>query len=216
LRPSTTYLSVNAPVYRVQYVLQEQDPTATFEPLATETATPEPDATQTETAEPDATRTQEPATDATRTPEPVETVEPAPTEMTEEVIELEPEMAIEMVTSLQSAVYVYDGDGNLVKSVINEVVTYYVGRHYHKTVDGVDVTVKKYYSIGMSQIAVRTDGELNWILTDHLSSASVSASVVRVCCAKFRYQSDISPTRSGNPNTRCAKSFWKTPSGSTS
>jgi hypothetical protein len=44
-----------------------------------------------------------------------------------------------------------------------------------------DVTVKKYYAIGMAQIAVRTiEGEsdtLNWILTDHLSSASVSASV---------------------------------------
>jgi hypothetical protein len=77
-------------------------------------------------------------------------LEPVPPEMTEEVIELEPEMAIEMVTSLQSAVYVYDGDGNLVKSIINEVVTYYAGRHYHKTVDGVNVTVKKYYSIDMS------------------------------------------------------------------
>jgi hypothetical protein len=29
----------------------------------------------------------------------------------------------------------------------------------------------------MSRIAVRTDGELQWVLTDHLSSASVSASV---------------------------------------
>jgi hypothetical protein len=34
-----------------------------------------------------------------------------------------------MMTSLQSAVYVYDGDGSLVKSIINNVVTYYVGRH---------------------------------------------------------------------------------------
>jgi hypothetical protein len=151
---------------------------------------------------------------------------------------------------------IYDGDGNLVKSIVNEVVTYYVGRHYHKAVDGVDVAVKKYYAIGMSQIAVRTNGELNWILTDHLSSASVSASVdgtlvsevkyreapappaphgtgqgdasstcalpgfgvwraLRVCSAKIRYQADISPTRSVKPITRCAKSFRKTPSGST-
>ena len=44
---------------------------------------------------------------------------------------------------------IYDGDGNLVKSIVNEVVTYYAGRHYHKTVDGVNVTVKKYYAIGM-------------------------------------------------------------------
>jgi hypothetical protein len=97
-------------------------------------------------------------------------------------------MAIEMVTSLQSAVYVYDGDGNLVKSIVNEVVTYYAGRHYHKAVDGVDVTVKKYYSIGMAQIAVRTiEGEsdtLNWILTDHLSSASVIANADGTLLAK--------------------------------
>jgi hypothetical protein len=44
-------------------------------------------------------------------------------------------------------------------------------------VDEANVSIKKFYAIGMSQIAVRTDGVLQWILTDHLSSASVSASV---------------------------------------
>jgi RHS repeat-associated protein len=120
-----------------------------------------------------------------------------PTEITEEVIELEPEMAIEMVTSLQSAVYVYDGDGNLVKSIINEVVTYYAGRHYHKTVDGVNETVKKYYSIGMSQVAVRTNGELNWILTDHLSSASVIANADGTMVSEVKY-SAFGEIRSGS------------------
>jgi hypothetical protein len=67
----------------------------------------------------DPTTTVEP--DAAQTPEPVETIEPAPTEITEEIVEIEPEMAIEMMTSLQ-------------KSIINNVVTYYVGRHDHRTV----------------------------------------------------------------------------------
>jgi hypothetical protein len=106
------------------------------------------------------------------------------------MIELEP-MAIEMMASLQSAEYVYDGDGNLVKSIGNEVVTYYAGRHYHKTVDGVNVTVKKYYAIGMTQIAVRTiEGEsdtLNWVLTDHLSSASVIANADGTLFSEVKY-----------------------------
>jgi RHS repeat-associated protein len=54
-------------------------------------------------------------------------------------------------------------------------------------VDGANVTVKKFYSIGMSQIAVRTNGELNWILTDHLSSASVSASVDGTLVSEVKY-----------------------------
>jgi RHS repeat-associated protein len=143
------------------------------------------------------------APDATQTPEPVETIEPAPTEITEEIVEIEPEMTIEMMTSLQSATYIYDGDGNQVKSIINNVVTYYVGRHYHKTVDGANVSIKKFYAIGMSQIAVRTDGVLQWILTDHLSSASVSASVDGTLVSEvkysaygeIRYQSGSLPTK---------------------
>jgi RHS repeat-associated protein len=75
--------------------------------------------------------------------------------------------------------YTYDGSGSLVKSEVDGVITYYVGRHYHKTVDNGNVTIKKYYPMGMTQIVVRTiEGEsdtLNWILTDHLSSAAVIA-----------------------------------------
>jgi hypothetical protein len=87
--------------------------------------------------------------------------------------------------------YFYDGDGNLVKSVVDGVVTYYPGRHYHKTVDGEAVTIKKYYSIGMQQIAVRTiEGEsdtLHWILTDHLHSASVIANADGTIYSEVKY-----------------------------
>jgi RHS repeat-associated protein len=72
---------------------------------------------------------------------------------------------------------------NLVKSVINGVKTYYVGRHYHKEVDGSDSTVKKYYSAASTTIAVRTvvnrqdgtDDTLNWLLADHLGSTAMAA-----------------------------------------
>jgi hypothetical protein len=87
--------------------------------------------------------------------------------------------------------YTYDGSGSLVKSEVDGVITYYVGRHYHKTVDNVDVTIKKYYAMGMTQIAVRTiEGEsdtLNWILTDHLSSASVIANADGTLVSEVKY-----------------------------
>ena len=88
-----------------------------------------------------------------------------PTEQIAEATEGAPE-------ALQSAYYVYDGDSNLVKSVINGKSTYYLGKLYQKKVDGEDVTVQKYYSSGSAQIAVRTiQGEsdtLQWLLSDHL------------------------------------------------
>jgi hypothetical protein len=49
---------------------------------------------------------------------------------------------------LQSAEYVYDGDGNMVKAVVNDVVTYYPGRHYNEEVDNSVSTVKKFYTMG--------------------------------------------------------------------
>jgi hypothetical protein len=87
--------------------------------------------------------------------------------------------------------YTYDGSGSLVKSEVDGVITYYVGRHYHLIVEGTDETVKKYYAIGMTQIAVRTiEGEsdtLNWILTDHLSSASVIANADGTLISEVKY-----------------------------
>ncbi len=78
------------------------------------------------------------------------------------------------VEALVSAEYVYDGDGNLMKAVVNEVVTFYPGGHYNLEVDGETETVKKFYAVGSLTIAVRTisgeDDTLNWILSDHLQN----------------------------------------------
>ncbi len=80
------------------------------------------------------------------------------------------------------ATYTYDGDGNMVKSVVNGVTTYYAGRHYQEEVDGGDTTTRKYYTTGGQMIAVRTKvnsdpSSLNWIFGDHLGSSSVTANV---------------------------------------
>ena len=51
-----------------------------------------------------------------------------------------------------AASFVYDGDGNRVKSTINNVTTYFVGNYYEVT----GSTVTKYYYIGGQRVAMRT------------------------------------------------------------
>lgn len=84
-----------------------------------------------------------------------------------------------------SASYIYDGDGNMVKSIVNDVVTYYPGGHYQKEVDGADVTTRKYYTAAGRKIAVRTQvntdpDTLNWLLGDYLGSTSMATNASRV------------------------------------
>ena len=43
------------------------------------------------------------------------------------------------------AIYVYDGDGNMVKSVIGNVTTYYPRREYELRMEGASEAIVKYY-----------------------------------------------------------------------
>jgi hypothetical protein len=56
----------------------------------------------------------------------------------------------------------------MVKSIINGVSTYYPGRHYNLEVNGTTTVAQKNYTFGSITIAVRTDGVLKWVLSDHL------------------------------------------------
>lgn len=67
-------------------------------------------------------------------------------------------------------VYVYDGDGNLVKSIIDGVETYYPNGAYELKVSGSNEIITKYYSAGSSRIAYRINGAITWLLNDHLGS----------------------------------------------
>ena len=69
------------------------------------------------------------------------------------------------------ASFVYDGDGNRVKSVVNGVTTYFVGNHYELTDTGV---VTKYYYAGSQRIAMRKGTTLTYLLGDHLGSTSLA------------------------------------------
>ncbi|MCC6146912.1 MAG: hypothetical protein IT308_05030 [Anaerolineaceae bacterium] len=111
--------------------------------------------------------------------------------------------------ALVSAQYIYDGDGNLVKAIVNGVVTYYpplqdaalrsARRHYNLEIDGEIAkhsrrgaeTVKKFYALGSLTIAVRTiSGEndtLTWVLSDHLGSLNVAANADGSWNSEIRY-----------------------------
>jgi RHS repeat-associated protein len=81
--------------------------------------------------------------------------------------------------------------GNLVKSVINNKSTYFLGKLYQKKVDSATTTVQKYYSSGSAQIAVRTisgaSDTIQWMLSDHLGSTSTTANADGTWNSTIRY-----------------------------
>ncbi|HNX01163.1 MAG TPA: RHS repeat-associated core domain-containing protein [Candidatus Cloacimonadota bacterium] len=126
--------------------------TTTRTPNLTETHTP----TATETPLPTQTRTITPTPTVTFTPLPTQTATFTPTATT---------------TPQNGHIqYIYDGDDNLVKSIIDDVETYYPSADYQLQITGSAQVETKYYSAGTSRIAYRIDGEIIWLLSDHLGS----------------------------------------------
>jgi len=76
------------------------------------------------------------------------------------------------VSGNRTASYAYDGDGNLVKAVdsSNLITTTVVGPHYEVR----NGTPRKYYYAGSVRVAMRDNGTLYWLLTDHLGSTSLT------------------------------------------
>ena len=103
------------------------------------------------------------------------------------------------MTGAATASFVYDGDGKQVKSVMDGVTTYFVGNHYEVT-NGV---VTKYYFAGGQRIAMRKNGTLSFLLSDHLSSTSITtdANGNRVSETRYkawgevRFTSGVVPTK---------------------
>jgi RHS repeat-associated protein len=153
--------------------------TATVDPLitATETMTPTITETPTETFTPTITLTPSDTPVPSDTPTPSET--PTPTETATETATAtstsSPTATATAVPIPGEAQYVYDGDGNMVKSVIGDVTTYYAGSTYEKKVVGSEQVERKYYFAGSSRIAMRENGTLTWLLSDNLGSTSTTA-----------------------------------------
>ena len=83
-----------------------------------------------------------------------------------------------------TASFVYDGDGNRVKSTINGVTTSFVGNWYEVT----GSTVTKYYYAGSQRVAMRTGSTLYYLLGDHLGSTSITTSSSGGLVSELRYK----------------------------
>lgn len=96
-------------------------------------------------------------------------------------------MVLSMFQVEQLAEYIYDGDGNLVQSIIAGVVTYYPNQYYEKQVVGVTESILKYYYAAGKRIAMREDGMVTFLLADHLSSTSVTTDSSGVLVSSMLY-----------------------------
>ena len=106
----------------------------------------------------------------------------------------------------ESAYYTYDGDDNMVMSVINGVTTYYPDDNYVVEDNNSTITVTKTYFANTTAIAIRTivdaENTLYWLLADHLGLSSITTtadgtwnSEIRYTpYGETRYSSGITPT----------------------
>ena len=83
--------------------------------------------------------------------------------------------------------YVYDGDGNRVKSVVNGVTTYYIGSYYEWRVEASGSTGVKYYYAGSQRVAMRVGTTLSYLFGDHLGSTSITTDASGSLSGELRY-----------------------------
>ena len=122
-----------------------------------------------------------------------------------------PEPTLQPMTDFSEATFVYDGNGNMVEAlpgnacgefelssnsrlncisssyVIGEVTTYYIGGYYELKVDGSTETETKYYTGPTGRFAMRVEGTLYWIFSDHLQSSTLVLSEVGYTVSRMDY-----------------------------
>jgi RHS repeat-associated protein len=84
--------------------------------------------------------------------------------------------------------------------VVNDTTTYYPSTAYQEEVSGSGPKTYKYYSLGGQKIAMRTNGTLNWLVTDHLGSTNVATDSSGNLTSEIRY-SAFGEVRSTNGTT---------------
>jgi RHS repeat-associated protein len=85
-----------------------------------------------------------------------------------------------------SATFVYDGDGNRVKGTTSAGTTIYIGNHFEYTTG--NGQMKSYYYAGGERIAMRDNGTVKYLLSDHLGSNAVVADTSGVRTSEVRYK----------------------------
>jgi len=81
------------------------------------------------------------------------------------------------------ASFTYDAAGRRVGATVDGVTTVYPFDHY----EVVGATVRKYYSLGGTRVAMRVDGALSYLLTDHLGSTAVTTDAAGAQVGELRY-----------------------------
>ena len=84
--------------------------------------------------------------------------------------------------------------------MLGGVTTYYVGTLYEKKVQGSQQNERKYYFAGANRIAMRENGVLTWLLSDHLGSTSVAVNASGTLVSSLRYTA-FGETRSASGTT---------------
>jgi RHS repeat-associated protein len=92
------------------------------------------------------------------------------------------ESPLQQTTTIAS--FTYDGDGRQVKAVVGSTTTYYIGSHYQ--IDNGVVT--KYYLAGAQRVAMRKNGALYYLLSDHLGSTSITTDTNGNKLSELRYK----------------------------
>src|SRR5258706_905371 len=92
-----------------------------------------------------------------------------------------------------TANFTYDGDGQMVKAVKNDVTMLYVGAHYEVINPGAGQTVSKYYFAGGARVAMRKyvipqSMALEYTLGDQLGSTSITTDANGVKVSEMRYK----------------------------
>ncbi|MFZ1708928.1 MAG: hypothetical protein WAW20_10080, partial [Anaerolineae bacterium] len=64
--------------------------------------------------------------------------------------------------------------GNRAKAVMGSSTTVYIGAYYEKMTSGSSTTITKYYQAGGQRIALRVNGVVRWLATDHLGSGTAT------------------------------------------
>jgi RHS repeat-associated protein len=90
-------------------------------------------------------------------------------------------------TTSATSAFIYDGDGNRVKSTMGTTTTGFVGDHTEWKVGAANQPTR-YYNAGGTRLATRLDGVMYYPLTDHLGSTTMTTDASGNQVAEIRYK----------------------------
>ena len=84
--------------------------------------------------------------------------------------------------------YTYNGDGAMAIEATGVITTVYIGSYYQYVISDTQVITRSYYYAGAQRVAMRDDGTLYYLLSDHLGSTSITLDASGNKVAEMRYK----------------------------